>query len=295
MEMIPNQSRTSRLILIGLVAVLASSGEESRNRLCARRLDRVISLPFALRSYTVPDGELWRLSWHSPYHAGEIAPAYDIRVVSGSPALGAEASIQANAFSPKANHAGPLDLAATKGEAVVWLWGQSAFSIANDRISVRASVFLTSDSPKASHSPDNTMNTQAACPQHFPDWIFEGDLVNPTSDDPAGGWPSIFMRDNFHCIYCSRNLSAELDAMLASVTDHIVPESILRKNQKAYNHRSNLAAACSVCNNLKGDYRPIPEDPAWLSREQFIHNVRERIKGERERKRRVYSKYLPSA
>ena len=52
-------------------------------------------LPFRLADYVVPAGETWRLSWSSPYLPGDICPAYDVRLFSGSVRVGAHGEVEA--------------------------------------------------------------------------------------------------------------------------------------------------------------------------------------------------------
>ena len=38
-------------------------------------------ISYGNENYVVPSGEIWKLSWVSPYEPGEIHPAYDVRVL----------------------------------------------------------------------------------------------------------------------------------------------------------------------------------------------------------------------
>lgn len=51
---------------------------------------------------------------------------------------------------------------------------------------------------------------------------------------------AIFIRDNYHCVYCNKQLNSD-----SATLDHIVP----RKNGDT----TNLATSCKTCNNNKGD------------------------------------------
>jgi len=57
---------------------------------------------------------------------------------------------------------------------------------------------------------------------------------------------AIYLRDQFRCVYCNRNL-AKVKAKLR-VLDHVIPVT-----KGGTNHESNLATCCSRCNNQKGD------------------------------------------
>lgn len=56
----------------------------------------------------------------------------------------------------------------------------------------------------------------------------------------------IFLRDNFTCQYCNKKLSSKLLTI-----DHVIPLSRGGKNKW-----TNVVAACSKCNNVKGNKTP---------------------------------------
>ena len=82
----------------------------------------------------------------------------------------------------------------------------------------------------------------------------------------------IFIRDNFHCVYCNQQLTVE-----AATLDHIVPFS-----KKKENDPSNLATACVGCNRLKKD----------MSANSFIEEIltKDRVMLARENIRRIAGK-----
>jgi 5-methylcytosine-specific restriction endonuclease McrA len=57
---------------------------------------------------------------------------------------------------------------------------------------------------------------------------------------------NIFLRDNYTCAYCQRQLSTEELSI-----DHIIPKS--RGGKETW---ENLTTACKTCNCLKGDRTP---------------------------------------
>ncbi|WP_169829302.1 HNH endonuclease [Lacunisphaera limnophila] len=129
----------------------------------------------------------------------------------------------------------------------------------------------------------------------FPAWVFGGGpTISTASDHAQSGWPSIFKRDRYQCIYCSRGFSHDLHELLGSTTDHIVPQSLFGNPREA-NHPNNLAASCAVCNNLKGNYRPPEGDPAWSTRGSLVQKAREHIAAARARKLIVYRRHLADA
>lgn len=97
-------------------------------------------LPFRLSDYVVPICEAWRLSWSSPYLPGDICPAYDVRIFSGSARVGKYGEVEAQTVDVAAENLGMLDFAATNGSAVVWLKSGTKFSIANERLQIEVGV-----------------------------------------------------------------------------------------------------------------------------------------------------------
>lgn len=57
---------------------------------------------------------------------------------------------------------------------------------------------------------------------------------------------AIYLRDNFRCVYCGKNL-ARCAAKLRTL-DHVIP---VTKN--GTNEADNLCTACKKCNDAKGD------------------------------------------
>src|SRR5438552_1943244 len=58
-------------------------------------------------------------------------------------------------------------------------------------------------------------------------------------------------RSGYRCEYCQRALLAD-EAVGMWCIDHVVP----RSKEGSSNHQDNLAIACVVCNNLKGEWDP---------------------------------------
>lgn len=102
---------------------------------------RVFKLSYQDDSILVPAGETWRLSWTTPYSAGEVTPAYDVRILEGAPFLGAKREIQAEAYVISAEKRPLLDLRAGPGQAVVWLEGGTRFATANDLLKIEVRVY----------------------------------------------------------------------------------------------------------------------------------------------------------
>jgi hypothetical protein len=121
----------SAVVVLGCVAI-AFSG---------RRPIRTFRLHFQLADFVVPAGETWRLSWKSPYHAGDICPVYDVRVIEGDVRLGAKGAIEASTYDTHPGKTGILDLRATRDEAIAWLEPCTKFNVANECLGIEVSVF----------------------------------------------------------------------------------------------------------------------------------------------------------
>ena len=138
----PAARAPARLVALGFTAVVvlicittAFPGGRSK---------RTFHLHFQLADFIVPVGEMWRLSWKSPYQAGDICPSYDVRVAEGNVCLGAKGEIQASAYAARPGKNGSLDLSATAGEATVWLDSGTKFSTANDLFEIDVCTFTNS-------------------------------------------------------------------------------------------------------------------------------------------------------
>lgn len=56
----------------------------------------------------------------------------------------------------------------------------------------------------------------------------------------------VFDRDGWCCAYCGANLARDLDTLLSSGVDHVIPRGAGGRNDA-----ENLVASCAVCNSLK--------------------------------------------
>ena len=111
-----------------------------------RRPNRTFRLRFQLNDYVVPAGEIWRLSWKSPYQPGDICPVYDVQVAAGEVYLGANREIQAKAYDPRSEASSRLDLSATKDTAVAWLGPGTKFHAANELLQIDVSTRVANES-----------------------------------------------------------------------------------------------------------------------------------------------------
>src|SRR6187431_126395 len=58
-----------------------------------------------------------------------------------------------------------------------------------------------------------------------PKWWIQG-----KEKDHSQGWAQIFERNEWKCLYCSKDLAASTDALAESTEEHLVPRSLLEAN-----------------------------------------------------------------
>src|SRR4030095_14100318 len=92
---------------------------------------------------------------------------------------------------------------------------------------------------------------------------------------PKFGWADIYEADNWHCVYCGRDLAESEDVLAESTEEHLVPASYLSLDKQNANIESNVVAACAGCNGLKGPAMPKKGDLAWCSRKAYIAFMRD--------------------
>jgi len=102
------------------------------------------------------------------------------------------------------------------------------------------------------------------------------------------GWADIYEADNWHCIYCGRDLAENEDVLAESTEEHLVPQSLFAVGKQSGNVASNVAASCAGCNSLKGPFVPPIGDAAWANRKTYIAAMRKFIVEERARRAAKY-------
>ena len=85
-----------------------------------------------------------------------------------------------------------------------------------------------------------------------------------------------FMRDNYRCVYCKREMLGDIDDWLSLEVDHIIPQAIKKDDD-----RDNLATSCNVCNKMKSSYYN-PEIEKRSTRKEKIAFIAIYIAGKRE-------------
>ena len=114
-------------------------------------------------------------------------------------------------------------------------------------------------------------------------WWKEGTLFGPSF-----GWADIFEADNWHCVYCGRDLAENEDVLVESTEEHLVPQSLFSIGKQNANYENNVAAACAGCNGLKGPNIAPIRDAAWATRKSFIMAMRKFIVEERAKRAAKY-------
>jgi len=95
----------------------------------------------------------------------------------------------------------------------------------------------------------------------------------------------IFMRDNYRCVYCGRELVGDINDWLSIEVDHLKPSS-----KGGSDEMDNLVTSCNVCNKMKSDYFPdegFPEDRA-----KQIDLIHLHIKNKRDKEQKRWVKAL---
>ena len=61
----------------------------------------------------------------------------------------------------------------------------------------------------------------------------------------------VYVRSDFHCVYCGRDLLADFDLFVTMGRDHLIPRS-----KGGSDGTSNRVAACATCDKIKGKSPP---------------------------------------
>ena len=99
--------------------------------------------------------------------------------------------------------------------------------------------------------------------------------------DSQHGWPEIYGKTDWMCIYCARDLAASTEALSESTQEHLVPRSLLEANGIEPNREHNLCACCAGCNTLKGEWLPPADHACWKNRKAYIKACKEFIARQR--------------
>ncbi len=69
-----------------------------------------------------------------------------------------------------------------------------------------------------------------------------------------------YVRDNYRCIYCGRDMISSLNDWLSLEIDHLEPSS-----KKGKDEDDNRVTSCNVCNRLKSSYKPDKDFPSGFN------------------------------
>lgn len=87
------------------------------------------------------------------------------------------------------------------------------------------------------------------------------------------------MREGGRCIYCERDLVCDVELLLASELDHLIPKEVFRAAaRKGYtrtgDYRTNLVFCCGPCNDAKANW------PLCLGRTEAIRYLQSATRAE---------------
>lgn len=83
------------------------------------------------------------------------------------------------------------------------------------------------------------------------------------------------------CVYCGKDMLHDFETFMTAEEDHLKPLS-----KGGEDDASNIVISCSLCNRLKGNWRP--ENAENMSRKDILNAVRERIALRRLKHTRTY-------
>jgi hypothetical protein len=106
----------------------------------APKAERVWKITYQEKNYKVPSHEIWKLTWKSPYMAGDIHPAYDVRVL-GSCLTSKDLGTWVSVFSSKPGESSFMDINAGIAPAEIWIPGGTEFYLANDLIHINVESY----------------------------------------------------------------------------------------------------------------------------------------------------------
>lgn len=100
---------------------------------------RKFDITYEEDDFRVPAGQIWKLSWESPYEPGEVRPAYDVRVQGEGPLHGPaqKGQIEQKEYSDGM----ALNVIAGKEPAEIYLRPGVKFAIANTMVKVTVTAY----------------------------------------------------------------------------------------------------------------------------------------------------------
>ncbi len=98
-----------------------------------------LTISYLDEDYVVPESEVWKLTWKSPYKDGVITPAYDVRVY-GRAFLGESRSTSIGTYDCE-KHDGFVDFLSSDKKTTLWVYSGTKISIANEFVKVQLDIF----------------------------------------------------------------------------------------------------------------------------------------------------------
>ena len=94
-----------------------------------------------------------------------------------------------------------------------------------------------------------------------------------------------YIRDQYECFYCDRDLKSSFYDWMSIQIDHIIPVS-----KGGSDDLSNRVTSCNVCNAMKHSY--LPKNHESLSQKELLDDIRSFIKDKRDKWEIKYQKAL---
>jgi hypothetical protein len=105
----------------------------------------------------------------------------------------------------------------------------------------------------------------------------------------AAHWRRLLSRDNFHCVFCCRDLTADLEVLGGRAVDWLIAPELFPSEDKA-GRPWNFAACCASCGVLRRGWAPRLTD--WSSRHSYIVATRRHLAALRKTSRAQAVQYL---
>ena len=100
-----------------------------------------MTISYIGEDYVVPENEVWKLTWKSPYKDRAITPAYDVRVY-GQAFLGESRNTSVSTLECRQNGDRIVNfLSSFNKKTTLWVYSGTKISIANEFVKVQLDIF----------------------------------------------------------------------------------------------------------------------------------------------------------
>ena len=106
-----------------------------------------------------------------------------------------------------------------------------------------------------------------------------------SKEKPLKWYRKMYIRDEYKCVYCDRDMKERFDDWMTIENDHLIPAV-----KGGGDGLDNMVTSCSVCNSFKHSY--LPENFSSLSREELLDEIRKYVLGKREEWKVTYQEVL---